>query len=461
VLFATAELAPLVRVGGLAAAAAGLVAELRRQHVDVEVVLPDYASVPLAGERIEVLDVPDWVGPATARIGIADGIGAITLVSVPGIARPHPYVQPNGHGWPDNDRRFIGFSAAIAALVERRVPDVLHLNDWHTAATLGFLPTRPPTVLTVHTLGYQGQCDIGWLKVFSAGPDAFEMWGDCNPLAGAIRLADRVIAVSPNYANEITTSTFGFGLDALLRGRGDDLVGVLNGIDDEMWDPATDSHLASPFSAKDMAPRSANRAALLERFGRPAWGGPVVTVVTRLVDQKGVDLVAALAPYLARLNATMLVLGDGDDALAEMMTTAAEAHPTHVGFVRGYDESLAHLMFGGADVFLMPSRFEPCGLAQMQAMRYGALPLVTAVGGLVDTVIDVDADSAHGTGVVAERPEPLDVLDGLHRIARAWSQVRRRAAMQRRGMTVDWSWRAPATRHIDIYEQLISAGHDG
>ncbi len=456
VLFASAEFAPLARVGGLAAAAAGLVAELRRQGVDVEVVVPDYFATPLRDQTVVALDVPEWAAPASARRGTLEGLGQITLIDVHGIAKSHPYLQPDGLGWPDNDRRFMAFSAAIAALTETLAPDVLHLNDWHTCAALGHLADLPPTMLTIHTLGYQGRTNPGWLKTLPHHVAAFEQWGDCNPLLGGIRLADVVVAVSPNYAAEITTPHGGFGLDGPLRERGDRLVGILNGIDTHEWDPQTDVHLPKPYSSVDLGAKASTRSELLARYELIDGGGPLLAMVTRLADQKGVDLLLPLMPFLRRLGATLVVLGDGEQWLAEALSAAAAVHPREVAFVRGYDNALAHQFFAGADVLAMPSRFEPCGLAQMQAMRYGTLPLVTDVGGLHDTVIDVDDAPGRGTGVVVPDATPVALMDGLHRMVRAYSQPRRRAAMQRRGMTADWSWSRPAAAHIDWYRQLVS-----
>jgi starch synthase len=455
VLFATAEFAPLARVGGLAAAAAGLVAELRRQGVDVQVVLPDYFATKLQRETVVKLDVPEWAGPATARSGTLPGVGELTLIDAFGIVKSHPYLQPDGNGWPDNDRRFMAFSAALAALTTVVAPDVLHLNDWHTCASLGHLATPPPTMLTIHTLGYQGRTNPGWLKTLRYHVPVFEQWGDCNPLLGGIRLADVVVAVSPHYAAEITTPAGGFGLDGPLRERGDKLVGILNGIDTEEWNPQTDRHLPVNYSPTDVGAKSSIRADLMTKYGLADGGGPLLTMVTRLVEQKGVDLALPLTPFLKRLGATLIVLGDGEQALADALTAATTADPQHVAFVRGYDEALAHQLFAGADVFLMPSRFEPCGLAQMQSMRYGTLPLVTNVGGLHDTVIDVDDAPTRGTGIVAPQPTSVALMDGLHRIVKACSQPRRRAAMQRRGMAIDWSWKRPAATHIDWYRRLV------
>jgi starch synthase len=458
VLFATAELAPLVRVGGLAAAAAGLADELRRIGVDLEIVLPDYTGIALSGEQTVDLDVAEWAGPARARRGTtADGLD-VTLVDVPGIARPHPYLQPSGEGWHDNDERFFRFSAAIAALAEVRRPDVVHLNDWHTASALAHLDpaTRPPTMLTIHTLGYQGRANGGWLRGLPFERDAFEYFGDINPLAGAIRVADVVVTVSPTYAREIVTPEGGFGLDHFLLDRGSRLVGIRNGIDDAVWDPVTDPHVPAHFGPADMAGKEVCRAAVRDEFGLPDLPGPLAVVVTRLADQKGVDLIVPLLSLLDRLPGQVAVLGDGDERLAHALTAAAATQPDRVAFRRGYDEALAHRLTAGGDLFLMPSRFEPCGLAQMQAMRYGTLPVVTDVGGLHDTVIDVDLDPGRGTGVTAARPTSIDLLDAWHRATRAHANKPRRDAMRRRGMTADWSWREPANAHVELYRRIAS-----
>jgi starch synthase len=433
-----------------------LAAELRRQGVDVQVVVPDYFATPLKHETVLELDVPDWAAPASARTGTLDGVGQITLVTAFGIERSHPYLQPDGVGWADNDRRFMAFSAALAALTDAVAPDVLHLNDWHTCAALGHLAELPPTMLTIHTLGYQGRTNPGWLKTLPAHVEAFEQWGDCNPLLGGIRLADVVVAVSPNYAAEITTPHGGFGLDGPLRDKGDRLIGVLNGIDTDEWDPATDRHLPVPYTSVNVAAKASMRAELLARYGLVDGGGPLLTMVTRLADQKGVDLLVPLTPFLQALGATLIVLGDGEQGLADALVAASAEHPQQVAFVRGYDEALAHQLFAGADVFVMPSRFEPCGLAQMQAMRYGTLPLVTDVGGLHDTVVDVDRAPNRGTGVVVPYASSVALMDGLYRMVRAYSHTRRRAAMQRRGMAVDWSWKRPAETHIGWYRHLLA-----
>jgi starch synthase len=459
VLFATSELSPVASVGGLAVAAAGLVRALRDEGVEVTVALPDYGDIPLVERESLALDVPEWAGPAMARRGTVAGVGPLTLVRSHAIARPHPYNRDDGTGWPDNDRRFFAFSAAVAALTAIEQPDVLHLNDWHTSTVLAFGWPLPPAVLTIHNLAYQGWADVDWLLAFPHYREAFHRDGACNPLVGGIRLADAVITVSPTYAREILTEAEGMGLEDELQARGSALIGILNGIDTAVWDPGADAHLPATYTWPDLAGKAVCRKAALDRMGLPELdrrsGGPLITVVSRLVQQKGVDLLLPLVRMLHRLPAQLAILGDGDADLARALQVAAASAPERMAFRRGYDEGLSHLLFGGGDLLAMPSRFEPCGLAQMQAMRYGTLPVVTDVGGLHDTVVDIDDRPGEGTGTVAAEPSTLAMLDALHRGVRAHSITTRRQAMQRRGMRADWSWAAPARQHIDLYRQLI------
>lgn len=456
VVFATAELSPVAVVGGLASAAAGLGAELRRAGVGVDLVMPDYGDIALVDETSTDLEVPAWVGAARVRVGLHPTAGRLHLVSVPGIARAHPYLQADGSGWPDNSERFFRFARAVAAFVEADPPDVVHLNDWHTGAALAAMVDPPPTVISIHNLAYQGVAGPEWLDVIGPLAEHYEWWGDTNPLSGALALADRVVAVSPHYVTEIITPEGGFGLDGPLRQRGDALVGVLNGIDTDVWNPATDPHLVANFDASTLVNRPANRTALLERLGLPADATPLVTVVTRLTHQKGIDLLVPLIPLLKQIPMRLGILGSGDAVLAAELRRLATEHPEHLAFVEGYDESLSHQMFAGADAFLMPSRFEPCGLTQMQAMRYGAVPIVTAVGGLVDTVPDADDDARGGVGFVARTVEPTDLLAAMFRAARRLKDKRRTATLQKRMMSIDWSWAGPAQTYLALYEELRS-----
>ena len=456
VLFATSELTPVAAVGGLAQAAAGLARELRRGGVDVEVALPDYRGEALEREERLELEVPAWAAPAVARRGVHSEFGELTLVSVPGIERPHPYHDSDGSGWPDNDARFIGFATAVAALARAARPDVLHLNDWHTGAAAAGIAGVVPIVLSVHNLAYQGRTGPEWLDRLGPHASPYALGGGCNPLAGAIALADAVVLVSPTYRDEVLRTEWGAGLDGLLRERGGAVLGILNGIDADVWDPAHDLYLTARFHARDLAGKALVRAALLERLGLPERPGPLAVAVTRLAEQKGVDLLLPLVPELEALGVQAGILGAGDAWLASALRAAAVDDPSSLAFVEGYDESLAHLLIGGGDLLLMPSRFEPCGLTQMQAMRYGTLPIVTDVGGLHDTVSDLDEDPEHGTGWRAPSADESSLRDALVRAVRGWADPAVRAGAQLRGMTTDWSWSGPAAEYADLYGRVLA-----
>lgn len=460
VLFASAELSPLARVGGLAEATSGLVRALRQTGVEILPVLPDYVGTALDDEVSWEIPMPSWAGPARARRGNHADVGEIILVDFPGIARPHPYVDPaTSEPWPDNDGRFITFSAACAALADQLEPDVLHLNDWHTASTVGFLSNPPPTVLTIHTLGYQGVTDASWLSRWPIDSWKFAWYDVANPLVGAIRSADAIIAVSPNYAAEVLRPETGMGMHDELGRRGEALVGIRNGIDVSVWNPSTDQIIPASYDfATVKVGKLAARRDLLERAGWEDDRSLLISVVSRLVDQKGMDLIVDLAPFLRGIGARVFLLGSGTPQITADIRAAADAHPdVLVAETDSYDEPLAHLLFAGADVFAMPSRFEPCGLAQMQAMAYGTPTIGTAVGGLVDTIIDIDADRQRGTGFLTTTNDLAGLVDATHRAVRAIGSAPRRRAMQKRGMTTDWSWNAPAQQHIDLYDRTIAA----
>jgi starch synthase len=469
VVFASAELAPLVRVGGLAEAAGGLTFALRRAGVKVEVVVPDYGGEgqpELADEVIEYLNLPEWVGGAWCRRGHLAGFGDITLVTVPGIQRSNPYGEPGSAGWHDNDRRFFAFSAAVAAIVEARGADLVHCNDWHTAPTLALVAPKIATVLSLHNLAYQGQCHIGWLDVLGEhGADraqAYARHGECNPLAGGLQLADAVVAVSPNYAAEILTPEHAAGLDDILQARAGAVKGILNGIDIGAWSPHSDPLIPANYRQPDLrggesTGKAKCRRALREELDLPQVEGPLIGFVTRLVDQKGVDFVIKAARYLDGIDGQLVVLGAGDAALSMSLRQLQAARPERVAFREAFDLGLAHRIFAGCDLYVMPSRFEPCGLAQMQAMAYGTIPVVTDVGGLHDTVIDADANPEYGNGFVSVHISAAGLVDALHRATRAWLLKKRRAQIIRNGMSTDWSWAGPAQQYVELYSSLVGA----
>ncbi len=456
VLLASAEMAPIARVGGMAEAVSGLVKQLRADGVDVTVALPDYGGVSLADEVTTTLAVPEWAQPVTARSGTLAEIGSVTLIDGPGINKPHPYNDETGIAFPDNDVRFFAFSAGVAALAKKLKPDVLHLNDWHTSAALGLLEDPPPSLLSVHTLGYQGITGPEWMGKLVNSPELFQWYGDTNPLLGAIQLADRVVTVSPNYAREILSERDGMGLHEHLAQLGDRLLGVINGIDTSEWNPETDLHIQANYSIDAMRGKVTNRNALGRAFDidNDPPSQPIIGMVTRLVEQKGIDIAVDAARFLDHVPARLVVLGSGEKALVDALNDLKERYPGRIGFANDYNHALGHLIFAGADMLLMPSRFEPCGLAQMQAMAYGTIPIVTDVGGLHDTVIDADADPDNGTGFVSRSVDAAGMVDAIHRACRAWSSTKRRAEIRKRGMAIDWSWAGPAATYRRIYEEI-------
>ena len=452
VTFATAEFSPIASVGGLAAAAAGLVGALRQSGIEVDVLLPDYNAVADGVVDTIELDVPLWAGPAIAKRVKHPVAGSICLIDVPGIVKSHPYLQPDGNGWLDNTDRFMRFSAAVAAFTRQTSPDVVHLNDWHTAAALAMLDPLPPSVLSLHNLAHQGATGGEWLELLGPQSAHFEWWGGFNPLSGAIAVADRVVAVSPNHATEIVSDGQGFGLEEPLRARGDALIGILNGIDTTVWDPQHDEHITESFSASELSGKADCRDAIVDELGLVDDDSLLAVAVTRLTDQKGIDLLVPLVELLDEIPLRLAVLGSGDRHLSDQLAAASRGSARFT-FVDGYDESLSHRLIAGGDLFLMPSRFEPCGLTQMQAMRYGTIPIVAPVGGLVDTVPDVDAHPRQGRGFVMADISSTALVSAVHRAVRRCSS-RRLDTLRKRVMSIDWSWDAPAQEFIKIYRDI-------
>ena len=456
VLFATAELAPLVKVGGLGDFSAGFTRALSASGAEVEIVLPDYGGFPIEAESRLGLEVPAWCSPATVETTSFNG-AVLTLVTVPEMERPNPYVDDEGRPWPDNERRFLGFSAAVAAWMRHRRPDVVHLNDWHTAAVPAFLDDLPPSLITIHNLAYQGNTDGAWLDLLPHHAGRFELEGETNPLAGGISLADRVVAVSPNFVTETLPPNDGFGLSRILANRGDAYSGILNGIDTNVWDPGTDQYLGKHYDSSSIEVKDQLKADLASTIGIDIGDGPLVGMVTRLTDQKGVDIALEAFESAVGDDGSMVLLGSGERDLADMAEAVGLRHYRRFHFRNGYDEELAHRIFAASDLYLMPSRFEPAGLTQMQAMRYGAIPVVTDVGGLHDTVVDADTDPDRGTGFVASGVSAAAVADALTRAIAAWRSPERRAAIVTRGMGIDWSWDKPAHAYLDLYAGITSA----
>jgi starch synthase len=444
---------------------------------EVDVVMPRYQGIPDA-EPDGTLSVALGADVADAGVGRLDqdGVGMVFIDRPEYFRRDHLYGL-GSQDYPDNPERFAFLAQAALAYATRGRPyHVVHAHDWQAglvpalAARLfrtGQMASRLATVMTIHNLAYQGVFDASWLPRLGLGwdlmrPEAMEYWGRISFLKAGIVFSRLITTVSPTYAREIQTPELGFGFDGILRERGADLVGILNGIDYDRWDPTRDPNLPVPFSASHLEGKEAAKRALLEAFGLEPTEDlrrrPVVAMISRLVDQKGFDLLEALADELPRLDATFLLLGTGERRYEDLWLALTTRYGDRIRARIGFDEGLAHLIEGGADLFLMPSRFEPCGLNQMYSLRYGTLPLVRATGGLADTVRNFDPRTGDGTGFVFDWCTPPALLGTLRWALSVFSDRRAWRRMQVAGMEEDHSWEASAREYVRAYQRITPQG---
>ncbi len=484
VLFVSSEVAPFAKSGGLADVAGALPKALRRRGADVRVVMPLYAGIDWSAlERLEgVLHVPMWWG--TARAGVRMG-------RLPGSDVPvyfleyHRYFDrdylygPPEEGYGDNLERFTFLSrgALELARVLNFVPDVIHANDWQTALVPVYVNTiewgRPMhgagTVYTIHNLAYQGVTDGGAMFVTGLGrehyhPGEFEHFGALNLMKAAIRHANVISTVSPTYAREIQTSEYGSGLDGELRARAGDLVGILNGIDGDGWDPAADRYLPHHFSAADPDGKENVKLALQHEIGLPVDAAmPLFCAVGRLTDQKGFDVLARAMDRLLTWRMQFVLLASGDREAEHHFASLAMRHPDRFRAVMRFDEAFSHRLYAASDFVVVPSRFEPCGLTQLYGLRYGALPVVRATGGLVDTVESYREEAGSGTGFAFRDLSPGTLADTIGwALSTYYDRPAHFAAMQRRAMEQDFTWGRAAVAYEDLYRRAYRRrrGHE-
>jgi len=472
VLLIGSEGRPFAKTGGLADVLGALPPALARLGWDATVVLPRYRGVT-AGALVG--SFPVTVGDFTHETPffeapLDDGARAI-LVECPELFDRAEIYGVGNRDYVDNARRFAFLVRAALEFAGWRspVPSLVHAHDWQAGLAPVYLRsayrTHPslagiPCVLTIHNLAYQGVFDANWLPRLDFGWDQFsidrlEYWGRISFLKGGINDADLITTVSKRYAEEIQTPAFGFGFDGILRRRRDDLFGILNGIDTREWDPSSDPVLPKPFSAEDLSGKAASKAAVLALYGLPtdeaALQRPLIGMVSRMVDQKGYDLIAAVSNQLPELDASFVVLGTGEPRYQTMWSSLAAAYPQKIGAHIGFDERRAHLVEAGADIFLMPSRFEPCGLNQMYSMRYGTVPVVRAVGGLADTVTPE-------TGFAFQDYTPAALVLALQAALTAYASRRAWCPLQVAGMQQDFSWDRSAKEYVKIYERALKKG---
>ena len=469
VLAVASEVFPLVKTGGLADVMGALPAALGKQGIEVRTLIPGYPAVLAGlGEADTAYAIPSLHGGA-ARVlaGQAGGLDLFVLDAPHLFDRPgNPYTGPDRQDWPDNPQRFAALARVAADIglgaVPGWIPAAVHCHDWQTGLAPAYLElaggARPRTVMTIHNLSFTGQVPMAlWrelgLPPESLGVDGVEYYGAIGFMKAGLFYADAITTVSPTYAAEIQTQAFGCGFDGLLRSRAGVLHGILNGIDEAVWNPWTDPHLPARFRRGHLRNKPKCRAALQYGLGLDAAPDtPLYGIVSRLTGQKGMDLVLETLPDLLGTGAQLAVLGSGDAALESGFQQAAAAHPGRVAAVIGYDEALSHQMMAGSDVILVPSRFEPCGLTQMTAMRYGAVPLVSRVGGLADSVIDANEAALRAgvaTGVVMEA-SAAGLQHALRRTQALWADRPAWQGLQRTGMASDFGWDASASRYAAL-----------
>ena len=477
VLAVASEVYPLVKTGGLADVVGALPAALKQHGVTTRTLVPGYPDVLKALASAETL--LNWGefygGPIRVLGGTHGGLDLLALDAPHLYARPgNPYVGPDGRDWPDNGIRFAALSRMAAEIgrgaIESFVPDIVHAHDWQAGLAPAYLhyggQPRPGTVMTVHNLAYQGQFSPDMLAAFGLPGEAYslhgvEYYGTISLLKAGLQFADRITTVSPTYAQEIQSDDGGMGLGGLLRERADLLSGILNGIDIDVWNPATDPNIAARFSAGQMAERAANKAALQRRFGLdPAPDAMLLGVISRLSWQKGLDLLLENIPTLLGEGIQLALLGSGDRDLQDRYAALAHDNQGRIAVVIGYDEALAHLIQAGSDALAVPSRFEPCGLTQLCALRYGAVPIVANVGGLADTVLGFDEAAATGSPATGVKFAPVTseaLAHGLRTANLLFNDKVTWRRLQQAGMATDVSWHNRAGRYAALYRELAAA----
>ncbi|HUI21245.1 MAG TPA: glycogen synthase GlgA [Methylocella sp.] len=476
VLAVASEIYPLIKTGGLADVAGALASALAAEDVAVVTLIPGYPAVMnkiTAAER--VWTEPDLFGDVASVLHtMAAGLDLFVLDAPHLFARSGgPYVSPDGHDWPDNPFRFAALCQTAARLAfgecPRFRPDVVHAHDWQAGLTAAYLTydgrRRPATVITIHNLAFQGQYPASLLAPLGLPPRAFaidgvEYYGMIGFLKAGLLLSDKITTVSPAYAAEIRTPEHGMGLDGLLRARSASLTGILNGIDEAVWNPQEDAWLAAPYSVETRAKRGFNKIALQKHFGLAAQSNALLFgAVSRLTWQKGVDLILANLDLIAQMGGQLALLGTGEPSLEEALQAAAQARPGQMSVMIGYDERTAHMIQAGADALLIPSRFEPCGLTQLCAMRYGAVPIAARVGGLMDTIVDANemaVASRLGTGILFSPGTTSAFGVALERAGKLWREPEVWDEIRMNGMKTDVSWRHPAAAYARLFRELVA-----
>lgn len=471
IAFIASEAVPYAKTGGLADVVSALPRALASAGHDVAVFLPYYRAVRKKFPALDRL-VDGLPGEFALRGERSGAVRTFFLENDAFFDRDHLYGTADGDDADNGDRFGLFCRAALEAL--RRIdfaPEIVHAHDWQAAMVPAYLKfvfagdpffQRTKSVFTIHNLAYQGLADPGVLARIGLperlfGSEDLEFFGRVNFLKAGILYADGITTVSPRYAREIQTPEFGCGLDGLLRARRAALRGIINGIDDSVWDPRRDPALASPFGPENLIGKKICKGDLLRILGfSPVPPDcPVIGMVSRLASQKGFDIFLGALDRLAGLRVRIVVVGSGEAVIERGLVRAMNRHPRVLGLKIGYDEILSRKVFGGSDIFLIPSRYEPCGLTQMYSQRYAAIPVVRAVGGLDDTVEEYDPRTGRGAGFKFAVPEPDALVSAVRRALRAWKIPKDRSRLRRNGLNRDFSWKIPAESYLALYRELL------
>lgn len=473
ILFVTSEVYPLIKTGGLADVCGALPAALQALEQDVRLLIPGYTAVldKLENKRT-VASFSVFPGQPKIQLLSAkmphSGVPVYVLDAPQYFCRVDgPYQYEHGGDWPDNAMRFGMLSKVAALLGSAASPvawqaDIVHCNDWQTGLAPAYLQMTPSkhakTVMTVHNIAFQGSFDSDWLVPLDLPQSCFDMHGvefhgHLSFLKAGLHYADRIVTVSPTYAHEIQTTEMGFGMQGLLTVRNGDVSGILNGIDEAEWNPATDKYLTAHYDINDLAPKAACKLALQQSLGLEANAkAPLFGVVSRLAYQKGLDLLLECLPKLLDGGAQLAVLGSGEHDLERRYQQLAQRYPGRVSVTVRFDEGLSHRIMAGADIFLMPSRFEPCGLNQMYGMHYGTPPVVRRTGGLADSVID--GSRPNGTGFVFDEADSNALYQAVLRAIESYRNDKKFRRIQLNGMQRDVGWHSSAQRYLDLYRTI-------
>lgn len=475
ILSVTSEIFPLIKTGGLADVTGSLPKALVGYGCYTRTLVPGYPQLFAGLIGVKVLHFfPDLFGaPASLLEAQYEDLDLLVLDAPALFNRPGgPYLDENGRDHPDNWKRFAVLSYVASAIAGGLIadwsPEVVHTHDWQTALTSVYMryssnANTIPSILTIHNLAFQGQFPTSVVSQIGLPPetvtlDCLEYYGDISYLKGGIRTASAITTVSPTYAREVVSPELGMGMAGALSSRPRTLTGIVNGIDMDIWNPATDAYLPANYDHKRMRLRGVNRAKLLETFRLDDSPGPIFAAVTRLTWQKGGDMLAEVAEEISHLGGRLIVLGKGEAQVENALLAAAGRHPDRIGVRIGYDEATAHLIHGGSDVILQPSRFEPCGLTQLYALRYGAVPVVSRTGGLSETIIDANdaAISARvATGFQFHPATAENLRLSIHRAFAAYRDPKKWARLQNQGMKANFSWERSAEQYAALYASLL------